>query len=311
MAALVGYGRWGRNIARNLMEMGVLHTICDEQVVDVPDVHVTTDFSSLLTDGAIKQIFIATPPHTHFGLARQALLAGKDVFVEKPLCMDLEEARALVALAEAQGRILMVGHILNYHPCIRKIKELVEEGVIGDLRSITSNRLFPGFIREENVLWDLLPHDLSIILSLCQRKVLSVHCQGAVNDVYRTMDTATVALQFEGELAVQINVSWVYPYKEQKLTLIGTRGALVFDDTKPWPEKVALYTLSYQPPFQKVIYEQVAVEVESREPLRSECSHFLHCSATRQRPITDGEEGLLVMQVLHDIEQSIVVQNIC
>ena len=158
----------GKILPRNLHELGVLHTICDEQLPSHSTVPTTDNFHSLLTNPEIKQLFIATPPHTHYNLAKQALLAGKDVFVEKPLCLDLQEGEDLVKTADELGLVLMVGHLLHYHPCVQKIKEVVSEGVLGEIRTLSSHRFFPGIIREENVLWDLLPHDISVILSLCQ-----------------------------------------------------------------------------------------------------------------------------------------------
>ncbi len=305
-AALVGFGRWGKNIARNLNELGVLRTICDAELPQLPysGVNGTTDFNSVLTNPAISKIFIATPPHTHYALAKQALLAGKDVFVEKPLCLDIREGEELVKTADQLGRILMVGHLLHYHPCVVKIKELLSGGVLGEIRYISSHRLFPGLIRDENVLWDLLPHDISVILALCQSYPSSVYVSGTSLD--QTMDTVSVTLKFAA-MQADIKASWVYPYKEHKLVVIGTKGSLVFDDTKEWEEKLRVQLL--KPLFPKIEYENVPCPIEKQEPLKSECLHFLECCERRTAPLTDGVEALKCLALLSELHEFALLQN--
>lgn len=305
-AALVGHGRWGKNIARNLSELGVLHTVCDAELTmplsPYNTVCTTHDFQTVLTNPAIKQIFIATPPHTHYDLAKQALLVGKDVFVEKPLCLDVSEGEELLKMANELGRILMVGHLLHYHPCVEKIKEVVTQGALGEIRTISSHRLFPGLIREENVLWDLLPHDISVILSLCQGLYPErISTQGTALD--ETMDTITVSLQFPSNIQAHIVASWVYPFKEQKLVIIGTEGSLVFDDTKEWGEKLSLKRRK-QELFPKIEYETINCPVEKQEPLKMECLHFLKCCESRTDPVTNGPEALNCLKLLREIEVS-------
>lgn len=297
-AALVGYGRWGKNIARNLHELGVLHTLCDDIAFasPYPTVHVTADFASLLANPAIDKLFIATPPHTHYALAKQALLAGKDVFVEKPLCLDPADGEDLVAIAEDLGRVLMVGHLLHYHPCVEKIKERLSD--IGEIRYISSHRLFPGLIREENVLWDLLPHDVSLLLALTQSYPDAIYSNGTALD--ETMDTLSVSLKFPSSIQADISASWVYPFKEQKLVVIGTKGTIVFDDTKEWTEKLILSRLTS---FPKIEYERVECPIVPREPLMSECLHFLECCKKRAAPLTDGREALATLRVLMAIQE--------
>ena len=301
MTALVGFGRWGKNIARNLHELGVLHTICDQQIsLPHPPVHTTHDFQSLLSP-EIRQIFIATPPHTHYPLAKQALLAGKDVFVEKPLCLDLEEAEELVELAKAKNLILMVGHLLRYHPCVVKLAQLIQEGRLGVIKQINATRACFGEIRRENVLWDLMPHDLSVIFSLNNHPVTHLDCKvnGIVSEV---IDNATLHLTFENGVKSTVYASWIHPQKEQKLTVIGSESLMVFDDTKPWSEKLMEYpfeqkTLSHGG-LQLAPKEARAIEVEPGEPLKDECRHFLSCCKTRHPPKTSGEEGLPVIRIL-------------
>lgn len=311
-AALAGYGRWGKNIARNLNELGVLHTICDEQI-SLPNspTPFTQDFQSLLVP-EIKQIFIATPPHTHYALAKQALLAGKDVFVEKPLCLDLEEAEELVELAQSKNLILMVGHLLRYHPCVIKLKELVDEGKLGVIRQINATRACFGEIRRENVLWDLMPHDLSVIFALNNHPVSSLDCKvnGIVSEV---IDNATLHLTFENGVKSVVYASWLHPYKEQKLTVIGTDSMVMFDDTKPWGEKLMEYPFEQRRlshgGLQLAPKEARAIEVQQREPLKDECSHFLSCCETRQSPRTSGEEGLPIIRILQSALNDMFAAN--
>jgi UDP-2-acetamido-3-amino-2,3-dideoxy-glucuronate N-acetyltransferase len=304
IAALVGFGRWGKNIGRNLSELGVLHTICDAlPITPFPNIHTTCDFQSILNHPHITQVFIATPANTHYALAKQALMAGKDVFVEKPLCLDLQEGEDLVKTADQFGRVLMVGHLLNYHPCTRKIKELLYNDALGEIRVISARRVFPGAVREENVLWDLLPHDISVILSLCHGSFPeSIVSRGSAINPYETMDTITVSLKFPNHILADMTASWVYPFKEQKLVVIGTRGSLVFDDAKDWGEKLSFHLLKGSL-FPKIEYEKVDCPIEKEEPLKMECLHFLECCQNRRQPLTNGLEALNCLRLLHEIQE--------
>ena len=316
--ALLGAGYWGKNLARNFHALGVLHTLCDAHQStldafgnDYAGVQKLTRFEALLGDPAITKVAIAAPAVLHYQLARAALLAGKDVFVEKPLCLDEAEAQELVELSRQGGRVLMVGHLLQYHPCVLKLQTLLAQGELGKLHYITSNRLNLGKIRrEENALWSFAPHDISVILSLAGHQMPEqVRCVGDSYLSQGVADTTLTALRFAGSIRAHIYVSWLNPFKEQKLTVVGSRGMVVFDDTRPWKEKLLLHrdcltwTDGQVPTPRKNASE--LVEVEESEPLRNECLHFLECCRDRRTPRTDGPEGLRVLRVLQMAQRSL------
>lgn len=315
--ALVGAGRWGKNLARNFYQLGALHTICDsnESLLDsyqsnYPDVELTCNYNSLLKNSEIDRIAIAAPAVHHYALAKAALEHHKDVYVEKPLCLEVSQANELIALAEANKRILMVGHLLQYHPCILKIQSLVAQGDIGKILHIHSNRLNLGSIRtEENILWSFSPHDISVILSLCgDRLPHSISCTGKDYLTPGIPDTALVTMQFEQGPQAQIHVSWLHPYKEQKISIIGTEGMLLFDDLQSWDKKLTLIRnpvnwTNGTPQANPLAPEPI--EVIQAEPLQEECRHFLECCDLRSTPRTDGCEGHRVLQVLEAAQKSL------
>jgi len=309
--ALIGTGNWGKNLARNFHELGVLHTFCDlRETVQYPGVNFTPNFNAVLENPAITQIAIAAPAALHYALAKQSLLAGKDTYVEKPLCLDSTEAEELIALAQSKNRILMVGHLLQYHPCIIRLQELIKNGELGKLQSITSNRLNLGTIRtEENVLWSFAPHDISVIISLCNQEPLEVRCTGEGYLNPNIPDTALTTMRFADGVRAHIFTSWIHPFKEQKLVVIGSQGMAVFDDLKPWGEKLTLtrnpikWVQGNLPQANKT--DAQCIEVPQSEPLRNECEHFLKCCADRTSPKTDGKEGLRVLKVLQRAQSSL------
>ena len=316
--ALIGAGYWGKNLARNFHALGALHTladlsqpILDTYGADYDGVRRTRDIDALWADTAVARVAIAAPAVLHHRLAKAALLAGKDVFVEKPLCLDLGEAHELIALAREKGRILMVGHLLQYHPVVRHLQQLVAAGELGPLHYITSNRLNLGKIRrEENSLWSFAPHDLSVILSLAGSALpTQVRCTGGAYLTAGVADTTLTTMAFNGGLRAQVYVSWLNPFKEQKLTVVGAAGMAVFDDTRPWAEKLALYRNYLRrdgdavPSPNKLVPEYATVP--EAEPLRAECAHFLECCRDRQAPRTDGVEGERVLRVLHAAQSSL------
>lgn len=316
--ALVGAGYWGKNLARNFNDLGALHAICDSnpEILETyqqgyESVSKVSDYDWVLSQPGIKKVAIAAPAALHYRLALAALSAGKDVYVEKPICLDLDEAVRLRDFAREQGRILMVGHLLHYHPCIAALKQIIREGSLGKLHYITSNRLNLGkFRREENALWSFAPHDISVILALAGNSLpAEIACHGGHCLSEHVADTTLTALSFQGGLKAHVYVSWLNPFKEQKLTVVGSDGMAVFDDTKPWPEKLMLFE-------RYLTWEQGhiptpnrkgarAIEVEIKEPLREECAHFLDCCEQRQQPMTDAEEGLRVLKVLYSAQKSL------
>nr|NGX58778.1 UDP-2-acetamido-3-amino-2,3-dideoxy-D-glucuronate N-acetyltransferase [Chlamydiota bacterium] len=316
--AVIGAGRWGKNLVRNFFELKVLHTICDtnEALLDqyqekYPDVQLTTNLKTVLENPNISRVVIASPAFQHYKMAKQALLAGKDVYVEKPLCLDCSEAEELIQISEKKGLILMVGHLLQYHPCVLRLEELIGAGELGKLQYIVSNRLNLGAYRlEENALWNFAPHDVSVILSLCGHRLPDqVRCTGAAYISTSIADTTLTILRFPGNIRAHIYVSWLNPFKEQKLVVVGSNGMAVFDDTKPWKEKLLLYrnhvtwTDGHIPLATKNEPENI-VPTE-KEPLRNECLHFIRYCDERITPKTDGHEGLRVLKVLQAAQASL------
>ena len=308
--AVVGGGYWGKNLIRNFHALGALHTVCDSDTARLAafaeqysQVATTPGFADILRNEAIRGVAVCTPAATHATLVREALLAGKDVYVEKPLCLSEQEGRKLNELARDHARVLMVGHLLWYHPVVLKLRELIEEGELGRIQYVYSNRLNLGKLRrEENVLWSFAPHDVSVILGLLGEEPASVQAHGGNYLHQQIADTTISTLVFPSGVRAHIFVSWLHPFKEQKLVIVGDRKMAVFEDTLPWEEKLKLFPHSVEwkhnvPVAHKAEAEPVAVGRD--EPLRAECAHFLECIETRGMPRTDGEEGLRVLTVLN------------
>ncbi len=297
--AVIGAGHWGRNHVRNFAALGALGAICDasDQALAwareaYPGISTHCSLADILTDQSIKAIVIATPASEHFHGARDALLAGRHVLVEKPMTLEVGEAEELDRLAGERSLILMVGHLLEYHPAFLRLRELVAAGELGDIIRIDSCRLGPGaFHHEEGVLWDLAPHDLSMILRLMGRMPASVLAVGSSHMRTGVQDVAMAFLAFEREADAQVHLSWLCPFKERHLVVVGTRATAVFDDVRR-EEKLRLY-----PGVPGDSREPKAVSYPEGEPLRAECEHFLHCIATGQQPLTNGASGIQVTRV--------------
>jgi UDP-2-acetamido-3-amino-2,3-dideoxy-glucuronate N-acetyltransferase len=313
--AVIGAGYWGKNLVRNFHGLQALGAICDSDAERLaafkeqyPAIRVVSAYSDVLTDKTIAAVAIATPAESHAAAVREALLAGKDVFVEKPLCLSVQDGEALVALARKNNRILMVGHLLWYHPAVLKLKELITAGDLGRIQYIYSNRLNLGKIRrEENILWSFAPHDISVILGLLNETPDAIRAQGG-NYLHQHIADVTISLlTFPSGVKAHIFVSWLHPFKEQKLVVVGDRKMAVFDDLEK-KDKLLLYPHSidwknHLPVPNKA--EAQPVELESKEPLQAECQHFLDCVLTRSCPRTDGNEGLRVLSVLQRCQQAL------
>ena len=313
---MIGVGYWGKNILRNLYELGVLHTACDienrildERQEQFPDLQGTTCYEDLLKNPGINAIAVATPAVTHYVLVKQALLAGKDVFVEKPLALTVKEGEELVHMAEQHNRILMVGHILQYHPAVIKLKELITSGELGKIQYIYSNRLNIGKLRtEENILWSFAPHDISVMLMLIDEEPTTVSAFGGDYVSANIYDTTLTTLEFKNGIKGHIFVSWLHPFKEQKLIVVGSKAMAVFDDISE--EKLFLYPHSIEwkngkvPVAKKADFQIVAVAKE--EPLKEEMKHFIECVNRRKTPKTDGREGLRVLRIIRCTEKELV-----
>lgn len=315
--AVIGSGYWGKNLLRNFHELDALRMICDrdESVLTgfkklYRNIDVCSSFNDVLKRKDINGVAIATPAETHYALAREALLSGKHVFVEKPFVLHESEAQELIAISEDQDSILMVGHLLQYHPVFIRLKELVANGKLGRINYIYSHRLNLGKIRrEENALWSFAPHDISMILSLAGEEPESILTTGGNYLHQKIADVTTTHLEFPSGIKAHIFVSWLHPFKDQKLVVVGDKKMAVFDDTQPWAEKLLVYpheiNWSNGIPVPAKAKPEKVNSIPEREPLRMECEHFLECIREDNKPVTDGREGLRVLKVLNASQQSL------
>lgn len=306
--AVIGCGYWGKNLVRNFSELGHLSAICDplpehadplSERFDVP----VRSYDDILADNSIPGISIASPAPMHVDMAKKALNAGKHVMVEKPVALSIDEARELVDLAKEKDRLLMVGHLLNYHSGFQKVVELVQSGRLGKLRQIYSNRLTLGKIRtEENVLWSFAPHDLSMILRLAGgQSPTHIAAFGADHVTPGIHDFCHVHMAFPDDLKAHVFVSWRHPYTEKRLVVIGDDAMVVFDDLQPNEQKVAFFRhqagiVNGIPTTEKAFAEYQTIDAS--EPLKNECQAFLDGMSDRSSIYTDGEEGLRVLDAL-------------
>jgi predicted dehydrogenase len=315
--AVLGCGGWGRNIVRTMNQIGRLRAVVDPSEAGrkaarelAPGASVFGQPDEVFSDENIRGVMIATPAETHYDMACRAIEAEKDVFVEKPLTIDVDEARDLVARAEAADRILMVGHLLEYHPAILKLKELIDNGELGKVRYIISNRLNLGKIRtEENALWSFAPHDIAVILRLVGAMPFEVVATGGSYVSPNIADVTVTQLLFDNGVRSHIFVSWLHPFKEQKLVVVGSKKMASFDDVA---KELVLYD-------QRVDWKQgqpvpvkgegVKVQYPVDEPLKQECLHFINCIEKRQTPRTDGLNGLRVLQILHAAQRSLMTNG--
>jgi UDP-2-acetamido-3-amino-2,3-dideoxy-glucuronate N-acetyltransferase len=317
---VVGTGYWGKNLVRNFYSLGVLHSVCDVNqnavnyfTKEYPGTIGMTSYAEALASDNVQGIVLATPAATHASMAREALLAGKDVYVEKPLCLDERDGAELNQIARERQQILMVGHLLWYHPGVLKLKELIDNGDLGRIRYIYSNRLNIGKLRrEENVLWSFAPHDISVILGLINEMPISIQAQGGNFLHQRIADTTVTLLNFASGIQAHIFVSWLHPFKEQKLVVVGDTEMAVFDDTAPWPHKLTLYPHTVEwsgnvPVAHKA--EAQSIALQESEPLRAECAAFLAAVTSRKPPYTDGTEGLRVLQVLNLCQKALETET--
>jgi len=314
---VIGAGPWGANLVRNHHALGSLNGVLDSDTARLSAITeqydgalARPDLASVLGDPGVDAVVIATPAATHGGLVDRALDAGKHVFVEKPLCLDIAEGQALAEKAAARGLVLMVGHLLLYHPAFLALSALVRGGALGGLRYIYSNRLSLGRIRrEENALWSFAPHDVSMILNLAGRLPEAVSASAGHYLSDGVADTTLSHLDFGQELQAHIFVSWLHPYKDQRLVVVGEDAMLVFNDAAAGDDKLLLYRHTAHwdgelPVIDKAEAEPVAYE--AGEPLRLECEAFLAAVGSGQPPPSDAEEGLRVLRVLDACQRSIV-----
>lgn len=313
---LVGVGNWGANWLRTLATLpeARLRWVCDlnpdllaRAPSDYPAVRATDSLDDLIRDPETLGIVIATTAPTHFGLARRALEAGKDVMVEKPMALTRAEAAELTRLADAGGRVLMVGHLMEYHPAIRTLRTLIDSGELGEVRRIESRRSNHGVLRtDENAWWSLAPHDISMAVRLMGDWPTTVLCEGQTIVQPHVADVVGGALKFPGNRVARIDVSWHDPAKVRELKLYGTRKWAVFNDMLPWDRKVIVYDRGFDvdptaAPRARIRIRrggEVALPLDQTEPLVAEARHFVECVRTRSRPVSDGRSGTGVVAIL-------------
>lgn len=321
--AQLGFGYWGPNLARNIHQMPEAELACvvdkDEQALATvrglyPTTATTPHSDDVITDATIDAVVVATPARTHYSLARRALEAGKHVFVEKPLAMDLAEARALVTLARQQARVLMVGHVFEYNPAVRYIKQSIERGDLGEIYYLYSRRVNLGRVQSDiNALWSIAPHDISIALYLLGQLPEAVSCQGAACLNGEVEDVIFLTLHFPGPVLCHIHASWLDPSKQREMTVVGSQKMIVYDDVSN-EGKIRVYDKGvyrrgdpiygeYQ--FKLHSGDILVPRIDMREPLREELDDFVRSIRTGSRPQADGENGLRVVAVLAAGQQSL------
>lgn len=321
--AVVGVGGWGKNLARNYYQLpdANLRYICDldpdkleSMRIQYPGTQTTDSFDEVLEDSELDAIVIATTGPTHYALARKALLAGKDVYVEKPFVLNVDEAVELTEIASRDGRMLMVGHLLEYHPVVQRLKNMIEAGDLGRIYYIYSQRLNLGTVREdENALWNFAPHDISSILYLLGKEPVDVSARGQDYLQRDVEDVVFLTLSFADRTMAHIHVSWLDPHKVRRLTIVGSNKMAVFDDLEA-TEKLKVYDKGAKmsqdyDTFAEYIglrFGDITIPyVKSGEPLREECLHFINSVRNRTQPLSDGHDGLRVVRVLDAAQRSL------
>ena len=318
----VGLGYWGPNLLRNFngLAQARVKACCDLDEAALrrvggqyPGMTITTDYGELLSDPEIEAVIVTAPTPAHYELAKAALLTGRHVFVEKPIVLAVSEAEDLAALAEARGRVLMVGHLLMYHPAVARLKQMVDGGELGEVYYLYASRLNLGQVRRsENAMWSLAPHDISVALHLLGEEPEAVAAQGLTYLQPGIPDTVFLTLRFASGRAAHIHVSWLDPHKVRRITVVGSQKMAVFDDVDS-TEKLRIYDKGVQRPAYDSYGDSLSLRfgdisiprVDMREPLRLECQHFIDCIVNGQTPLSDGRNGLQVLRVLDAGQRSL------
>ncbi len=315
--AVLGCGDWGKNLVRNFFELDALSAIVDSAPAArqraselAPGVRVYEDVAAVLRDPNIRGVVVATPADTHARLSAAALRAGKDVLCEKPLALRYEDAREVSAIAAEHSRVLMAGHILEYHPAIQRLRQLIADGELGAVRYVYSTRLNLGKVwLEENILWALAPHDISVILRLVDAMPFQVVSTGGACIQPNVFDVSVTQLLFENGVAAHVFVSWLHPFKEQKLVVVGSKRMAVFDDVRRelvvYDQRVDVHGGEPVP----IRGEGRLVEYSNDEPLKLECRAFLDAMRSREPPLTGVASTMRVMRVLQAAQRSLVTRG--
>ncbi|HXI51247.1 MAG TPA: Gfo/Idh/MocA family oxidoreductase [Candidatus Saccharimonadales bacterium] len=326
--AVVGCGYWGPNLIRNFRSLPEcrLKTMCDLSQQRLkhlhqlyPEVEMSSSFDSVLADTEINAVAIATAVRFHFPMAKASLLAGKHTFIEKPMASSAAECEELIEIAEKQGLTLMIGHTFLYSPAVRKIKEIVKAGDVGDIRYISARRLNLGLYQKDiNVAWDLAPHDISIILYIMEEAPIAVNCQGSAHVTPKVEDVTTMCLTFRENRSAIVQSSWLDPRKVREMTIVGSRRMIVYDDVAQL-EKIKVYDMRVETPphydtFADFHYayhygDMYVPYLKQEEPLKIECQHFLDCINKHQTPLSSGRQGLELVRILEASSQSLKQQG--
>jgi predicted dehydrogenase len=321
---VAGCGYWGPNLIRNFRSLPDCHLkmMCDLNTARLkhlkslyPEVKGETNYGHMLNGADVDAVVIATGVSSHFPMAKASLRAGKHTFIEKPMASSVEQCEELVDIARKNGLVLMTGHTFLYSPVVRKIREIVEKGDIGEIRYICARRLNLGLFQKDiNVAWDLAPHDISIILSLMGEQPLTVNCRGSAHITPGIEDVTTMCLTFSGQRSAIIHSSWLDPRKVREMTIVGSKRMVVYDDLAPL-EKIRVYdTRVERPPhydtfgeFQYAYHygDMYAPYVKQEEPLKTECQHFLDCIRTGTTPATCGTRGTELVRILEASSESL------
>ena len=320
--ACVGAGYWGKNLVRVFRDLPDVHLqqVCDadpkiraaiEQ--QYPEVTTGADYDRLLADESLDAVVLAVPATHHYELARQALVQGKHVYIEKPMTLNSTDAERLVELADERHKVLMVGHLLEYHPAVQMIRSLIEAGDLGDLYYLYTQRVNLGIVRrDENALWSLAPHDISVILYLLGQEPDAVSARGECYLQPDIEDVVFANLHFADGKMAQLQLSWLDPHRIRRLTVVGSRKMVVFDDVES-SEKVRIYDKSAERPEYDSYGDSISLRfgdvviprLEMAEPLKLECQHFAECVRSGQTPLSDGRDGLRVVRVLEAAQASL------
>jgi predicted dehydrogenase len=321
---IVGCGYWGPNLIRNFKALSDCHlkVVCDASEARLthirslyPEVQTAPDYNQMLTNSHVDAVIIATSVKMHYPMARASLLAGKHTFVEKPMADSSEHCEELINIARKKGLVLMTGHTFLYSPVVRKIKEIVDNGDIGDIRYISSRRLNLGLFQKDiNVTWDLAPHDISIILYIMGEQPLAVNCRGSAHITPGIEDVTTMCLSFAKQRSAVVQSSWLDPRKVREMTIVGSKRMIVYDDVAPL-EKIRIFDVRVETPphydtfaeFQYAYhYGDIYVPyIKQEEPLKMECQHFLDCIKNGTQPLTDGQNGLELVRILEGSSASL------
>ena len=304
--AVIGCGIWGKNVVRNFYNLNALHTVCDLDEENrknlkeqYPDVNIISDSNEIFNNPEIEAVAVVTPSHTHYKIVKKAIESGKHVYVEKPISTVSDEARDLTELAEKNNMVLMVGHLLMYHPVVNRLRMLIEEGALGEIRYVQSDRLNINYFKNDrSVMWDLAPHDVSMTSYILGKEpVRVISAVGASSDNNGIMDITHVTIEYEGGIVAQISDSWIHPQKRVNLLVRGTKASAMFDDTLA-ENKLQIFESSSP----KVSTTEVIDYIEI-EPLKLECQHFLNFIKQGKQARSDGHNGFNVVKILEEAEK--------